>query len=434
MSLIENTTIGVNKHRKLIKSKNSLPTKASKMEYKFSDVSIYLTKSLSKDVKKDNGIYFTPPETIHNNLSYLKEYFKDIHTVLEPACGSGEYIHAIHKEYPDIHIVGIENNETIYDNIKEHSAGNIKILNEDYIKYKSDQTYDLIIGNPPYFVMKKGDVDKKYYSYFEGRPNIFILFIIKSLEILSENGILSFVLPKNFLNCIYYNNTRKYINDHYRILKIVECKDKYLDTEQETVILMIQNKKPGKSSNVVNVMNIEGYTIFFIPEEIVKMKGLYENSTSLSNMGFQVNVGGVVWNQVKDKLTDDSTKTRLIYSSDIVNNTLSMKKYKNDEKKNYIDKEGIDEPMLIVNRGYGMGDYKFEYCLIEGGFKYLVENHLICIKKRSSMEMKDSELIESYKKIIHSLNDPRTKQFIEIYFKNNAINTVELNYILPIYL
>ena len=33
--------------------------------------------------------------------------------------------------------------------------------------------FDLIIGNPPYFVMKKTDVDESYHNYFDGRPNIF---------------------------------------------------------------------------------------------------------------------------------------------------------------------------------------------------------------------------------------------------------------------
>jgi hypothetical protein len=38
-----------------------------------------------------------------------------------------------------------------------------------------------------------------------------------------------------------------------------------------------------------------------------------------------------------------------------------------------------------------------------------------------------------YNKVIKSLNDKRTQEFINLYFGNNAINTTELNYILPIY-
>ena len=88
--------------------------------------------------------------------------------------------------------------------------------------------------------------------------------------------------------------------------------------------------------------------------------------------------------------------------------------------------------MLVVNRGYGVGKYKFEYCLIEGGFDYLIENHLIYIECHTGMS--DEELIHTYSMIITSFEDPRTKKFIETYFGNNAINTTELQHVLPIYI
>ena len=69
--------------------------------------------------------------------------------------------------------------------------------------YNTDEKFNIIIGNPPYFVMKKSNVESKYNSYFSGRPNIFVLFIIKSLELLENNGILAFVPQQRFLNCLY---------------------------------------------------------------------------------------------------------------------------------------------------------------------------------------------------------------------------------------
>ena len=398
----------------------------------YSDLSHELTKKISKQEKKENGIYFTPPNTISRNLKLIEPYIKDIKTVLEPSCGSGEYIQSLNKMFKKVKITGIEYNKTIYDSIRPMSSGRVSIINQDYLTYEAGTKYDLIIGNPPYFVMKKECIEKKYHPYFDGRPNIFILFIIKSLGMLSENGLLSFVLPKNFLNCLYYDKTRKYINDHFRIVDIIECDDDYIETKQETVIILIQRVvHPVKNENDPLVLVVNNYTIFGTTHNILQLKTLYNNSTNLSNLSFDVKVGTVVWNQCKTILTHDTTKTRLIYSSDIINNELSIKKYDNVDKKNYIDKSGDTSPLLVINRGYGVGTYKFQYCLINGDVEYLIENHLICIK--GSTNIKNEDLLASYEKIICSLNDERTSQFIDFYFGNNAINTTELKYMLPIY-
>ena len=159
---------------------------------------------------------------------------------------------------------------------------------------------------------------------------------------------------------------------------------------------------------------------------------MYKDSKSLWELGFKASVGNIVWNQCKDILTYDESKTRLIYSSDIMENSLSIKKYKNPDKKNFINKQGYTCPILVINRGYGVGEYNFSYCLIDEQKEYLVENHLICIESKTSLPRET--LISVLKKILESLKDKRTIDFIKMYFGNNAINITELNHILPIYL
>lgn len=397
---------------------------------KYSDLSVELTKKIKKDEKKNGGIYFTPPTTVDKSINFLKPYMKGVKNVLEPSCGSCEYICELSKQYPDINIVGIEFNKTIFESIKSLESDSVTLINEDFMVYNPELKYDLIIGNPPFFVMKKKDVDKSYYDYFEGRPNIFVLFIIKSLSMLSKNGILSFILPNNFLNCSYYDKTRKYIETNYEILNIVECNDKYIETQQETILLMIQNKKP---TNTKFTMNIGTYTILGTIDNIEKIKSYYIDSKRLCDLDFSVSVGNVVWNQCKNELTTDNTKTRLIYNSDIKDGKLEIQTYKNKDKKNYIDKAGNTEPLLVINRGYGVGKYIFNYCLINenDSIEYLIENHLICIKYTKEIEKEN--LITLYKKIIKSLENKKTKEFIKLYFRNNAINTTELCNIVPFY-
>jgi type I restriction-modification system DNA methylase subunit len=397
----------------------------------YSQISKKLTKQLTKKEKKENGIYFTPPSCIHNNISLLHPYLLSSMKILEPSCGSCEYILSIHKNYPSLSITGIEYNKNIYESIKHINNTKINIVHVDYLQFESREKFDIIIGNPPFYVMTKKNVNKKYYPYFEGRPNIFILFIIKSLELLSENGILSFVLPKNFLNCLYYNKTRKYIQTHFQILHIIDCfNDKYMDTEQDTILLIIQ--KSSSFNNTPFTIELKDFVIFSLQETKKKIIQLYTKSTTLWDIGFKVIVGNVVWNQCKDILTDDDSKTRLIYSSDIIDNKLSIQQYKNVEKKNYINKEGITKPIIVINRGYGVGEYKFNYCIIDIEKPFLIENHLIVIEPIN--EMPYSLLMVEYNKIISSLNDKKTNEFINYYFGNNAINTTELNHIVPIYL
>ena len=122
-------------------------------------------------------------------------------------------------------------------------------------------------------------------------------------------------------------------------------------------------------------------------------------------------------------------------NTDITNNKLEMASFKNEQKKHFIKKYGVTDIILVINRGYGKGDYKFNYCLIDINSPYLVENHLICIKYNSKQntEKKKEYVRTIYKKIIKSLISDKTKQFIKLYFCNNAINTSELNNVIPFY-
>ena len=78
-----------------------------------------------------------------------------VKNILEPSCGSGEFITALQETYPGKNIVGIEHNEKIYNSIQELSSEKVEIIRGDYLKYKPTVKFDLIIGNPPYFVLKK---------------------------------------------------------------------------------------------------------------------------------------------------------------------------------------------------------------------------------------------------------------------------------------
>jgi adenine-specific DNA-methyltransferase len=403
-------------------------TEGSNIE-KFNELSIILTKKLTIDHKKKHGIYFTHPNEVNKTIEILSRYGCKYDNILEPSCGSCEFVRTLSKLHPNSNIDCVEYDKTIFKEIKSLQTDKIKIVNDDFVKYECNKNYDLIIGNPPYFVIKKDKCPKEYHNYLDGRPNIYLLFILKCLTILNDNGILAFILPNNFLNCSYYNKVRIHIKNNYKLIDIIDCGNDFIDTGQHTHLLIVQNKIELNNKNIIELNNS---VIFNTTDKIYQLNNLYTDTDTLDNMGFSVSVGKVVWNQVKEELTDDNSNTLLIYSGDIKNNRLEPCNYKDETKKNYIISEGKREPTLVVNRGYGKGKYTFNYCLIDIDKPYQIENHLICISPKNNMNKK--ELLKQYNKIIDSFNNPKTNEFVDIYCTNDAMNTTELQYILPIYI
>tara|TARA_B110000211_G_C14092951_1_gene560395 strand:+ start:5050 stop:5880 length:831 start_codon:yes stop_codon:yes gene_type:complete len=131
-------------------------------------------------------------------------------------------------------------------------------------------------------------------------------------------------------------------------------------------------------------------------------------------------------------LTHDTDKTRLIYSNDISNNQLKKTLFRNIKKGNYIHKKGMTGLALIVNRGYGVGKYSCDNCIVDlGKNEYLLENHVISIVPK--VKMSDETIRKNFVAIQASLSDSRTASFINLYAGTNSLNTTELSHILPMY-
>jgi adenine-specific DNA-methyltransferase len=300
------------------------------------------------------------------------------------------------------------------------------------MKYNPEELYDLIIGNPPYFVCKKTDIPSKYQEFCTGRPNIFGLFIIHSLTMLNHGGILAFIIPKSFLNSSYYAIIRNYIKKTCKIIDIIDFKENndFIDTDQSTFGLIIQKNLTDSECEECK-FSIKINDNFIFASDCLQLKKLFEGSTTLEKMGLRVRTGNIVWNEHKEELTNDEDDTLLIYNTNISkDNTLEIKKFKNEEKGQYIKKDGRIDPTLVVNRGNGNSAYKLNYTIIKTG-PYLIENHLNEIY--STNKLKKDELLKVYNKITDSFKNPKTQQFIDLFLGNNGLSKTELESIFPIY-
>jgi hypothetical protein len=332
-----------------------------------------------------------------------------------------------------VEIDGVELNDKMYESIKDLKFINkVHLHNKDFMKFKPDNRYDLIIGNPPYFVCKKSDIPKEYEKYIHGRPNIFGLFILHSLSLLRKGGILALIIPNSFMNSLYYSKIRNYIKETCTIITIDDYSsmNDFIDTDQATFGLVLKKNDTNTVASECKYSMLFNDNFVFTNDS-AKLKEIFENSTTLEKMGLKVRTGQIVWNQVKEELTDSDNNTILIYNTNITkDNKLELKKFKNDEKGQYITRDGRIDPVLVVNRGNGNSDYKLNYAIIKQG-PFLIENHLNEIY--SPKKMNTVDLLKMYEKITKSFENPKTKKFIETFLGNNGLSKTELETIFPIY-
>ena len=418
----------------------------------FSTLSVDLTKSLSKKVKKEQGIFFTPP-TIVAKLVQESARVKTPTTVLEPSCGSGEFIRYIDTMFSGLHIDAVEQNPTIYQSVSTSlnvSQNTVQWEHRDFIQFspQEQREYDWIIGNPPYLVVGKDAVPAQYSQYILGRPNIFGLFILHSMSMLANDGILAFIVPKSFLNAGYYANIRNYMKREGHIRNIIDFENDagFIDTQQSTIGIIYQKGNirnfpsdcryslrigdNSKSSAEATEGRLVGNYVF--SENADELRELFAGSTTLKQLGLSVKTGNTVWNQKKQLLTDDTSNTLLLYNSNISrDNTIRIMDFKNDEKKQYIRMDGTRDMVIVVNRGNGNSAYNHTYAFVDGTTPYLVENHLNVIYSETLTGEEKRVLFES---VLRSFQNNKTQQFIRTFLGNNGLSKTELETIFPIFI
>jgi len=384
-----------------------------------------LNKKLSKEVRAAQGIFFTPKKARDLLFEKLEEFGVSPKRILEPSFGSGEFLLDARRLYPDAALVGVEKNEELFKSV---SCTGAELVCGDFLTWVGKA--DLIIGNPPYFLIKTDDMsatEKKAFAQknavcMTGRPNIYVSFLYKCLEEhLEDGGFLAFIVPTSLYNASYYQPMRDYIESRCTI-RWLETLDKpgFFDTAQETALIVLE-KKVGSDDYIFAPKTGAIYITPFYKE----LAALTAGTTTMGELGLGVKTGNIVWNQVKENLGDKGTL--LIYSSNINGSELKLNNLLGTEKKQYVksDKPKLDGPVILVERGYG-NSFRFNVVLVEEKGFY-AENHLNVIYPKTP------EGAGNLARVLASLRDERSVQFVRWFLGNGSMTATDLETLVPIF-
>lgn len=117
--------------------------------------------------------------------------------VLEVGTGTGLISLMLAQRNSQADFLGIDINEEAVNLTKnnfENSPFHLRLKNshQDFKNFESDEKFDLIVSNPPYFEESDSEKDKLARQTVELN---FLQLISKSSELLSANGVLSVIIP-----------------------------------------------------------------------------------------------------------------------------------------------------------------------------------------------------------------------------------------------
>lgn len=345
---------------------------------------------VSKKERKKTGLFPTEKKVVDSILSKLNIGKKDF--VLEPSFGTGEFL--IPLSFLSDNVYGVEFDKDIYNNF-----GNC--YNDDFLTWETNLKFDFIIGNPPFFETNK--YKELFSSISYGRNNIYSFFIKKSIDLLKEGGTLAFITPRTINTGKYFYKVREYIIQNTDIIDLYDIEN-FENVSQGLQVMVLQKKK-----NTGNfIVKKKDFSIF--STEFRKINKLVKDYYSISDLGFEVKTGSVVWNQKKELLTTDDCETLLVWAENIKD--FSLVKLSNREFQ-FVKETPLYKKGIVVNRVFSN---KLNFAFVDEPF--LAENHVnVIINKENKISYE--ELFELIKK--SNIND-----YVGLFSGSTQISKSEL--------
>ena len=224
----------------------------------------------SEGEKSKKGSYYTPKNIVDEIVSeYLNKDFK----VLDPACGTGQFLLAFASKIINPKMIYGFDNDPIAVKIARINlilkykdkkfTPNIFVQNSLLEKKKEFlKSFDFIATNPPWGAKYQQNIISEIKNNFDEikSKESFSFFIVQAYRFLKKDGIMSFVLPESISNVKTHKDIRYFVLQNTEIQRI-DILGKCFKNVLSSVISIQLRKNKVQNSEILVTNNREKYTI-----------------------------------------------------------------------------------------------------------------------------------------------------------------------------
>ena len=119
---------------------------------------------------------------------------------------------------------------------------------------KPNPGFDVIVGNPPYFILRKHDVlngHPEYSDISKGVKNIAAYFTKRGCSLIRDRGYLSYIIPKSFLTVESWKPIRNFVLKH-ELVNVHDVGKQWANVALEQVIITFKKNSTPSTVSVVS--------------------------------------------------------------------------------------------------------------------------------------------------------------------------------------
>lgn len=228
------------------------------------------------DLKPDLGQVLTPEDVANKMVNWAADYLpkNEYIKILDPAVGPATFLKSVQNS--NLKVKGFDCYDVDEDMCRitsQYSAVcsfKTDIKNKDFLLEGIQHKYDLIILNPPYIRQEnlsleyksiiRGGLIKGQIERINGRSNLFIYFLYKSLLQINKNGVVSAIVYDSIIHTQYGQEFLNYARCYFDIVKsesiLAPFDGAMIDA---TVLIMKKSDRVGKNSIPVISEHKKGY-------------------------------------------------------------------------------------------------------------------------------------------------------------------------------